>query len=146
MPVDRKEKIELLAEDFRALQQKVLKMGQDMSAKMQITLTEMIVLRIVGEHADISIKELASMLGITSSAATQQVDNLVRKGYLVREPDARDRRSLKINLSPQATKKISLLKRRGMNQLNSVFAALDDDEFAAYCALTRKIADRVLER
>ena len=132
-------------EDYHSLQQKVMKMGQNMSAKLQITLTEMVVLRIVKEHEGINIKELASILGGTSSAATQQVDNLVRKGYVVRAPDVNDRRSQRVSLSPETTKKINVLKRQGVGQLNSIFAALDDEEFSAYCALTRKIVNQVLE-
>jgi DNA-binding MarR family transcriptional regulator len=144
--LDRKSKIEDLVGDFRALHQKMAKMGQDLSAKLQITFTEMIVLRIVEDHEGIGIKELAGILGITSSAATQQVDGLVRKGYLVRTAGERDRRSLQISLSPEMTKKINVLKRQGIVRLNSVFAALDDEEFLSYCALSKKIANQVLEK
>ena len=144
--LDRKSKIEDLVEDFHALHQKMLKMGQDFSVRLQITFTEMLVLRIVKEREGIGIKELASILSITSSAATQQVDNLVRKGFLVRAADATDRRSLRISLSPEMTKKAGVLKRQGISKLNAVFAALNDEEFLTYCALSKKIANRVLER
>ena len=144
--LDRKSKIEDLVGDFRALHQKMVKTGQDLSAKLQITFTEMIVLRIVEDHAGIGIKELAGILGITSSAATQQVDGLVRKGYLVRAAAAQDRRSLQISLSPEMAKKINVLKRQGVSKLNSVFAALNDEEFLTYCALSKKIANQILER
>ena len=46
----------------------------------------------------ISLKQLAERLGITSAAASEMVDTLVKKGVLIRSVDPRDRRAIAIDV------------------------------------------------
>lgn len=51
-----------------------------------------------------SIKELAEQLGTTSGAVSQIIEKMVRKGPLTRVQDEKDRRSVRIMLSPDGQK------------------------------------------
>lgn len=54
----------------------------------------------IGETPGLSIAELASILGLTHSATVRLVDDLGRRGLVLREP-ARDRRSIRVGLTAQ---------------------------------------------
>ena len=97
--LDRKEQIAGFIENFHAVYQAMFKVVPFFLNELNITYTQMIILDFVRENEGISLKKLADTMGITSSAATQQVNNLVKKGYLVREENSVDRRLLKIRLS-----------------------------------------------
>ena len=48
-----------------------------------------------------TVADIASYLGVTKQAASQLVDHLVERGYVVRSPHARDRRSSLLALTPR---------------------------------------------
>ena len=144
--LDRKRKIENLLEDFRAVQHRMVKAGQAFSNELKITPTQFILLHIVSDNEGMSIKELASIMSMTSSAATQQVDNLVRKGYLIREGSIEDRRTLRISLADKAKKQLDALKVQHLEKMYSVYNVLTDEEFLTYCELNEKIANQLLEK
>jgi len=50
------------------------------------------------QESQISVNELATRLNITKSAASRTVDDLVKKGYLKRNPNSNDRRYVDIEL------------------------------------------------
>lgn len=143
---DRKRQIESLQEDLRAIRQKIARYSLSLSSELKITFTQFIILDIISENDGISIKELAGLMGITSSGATQQVDSLVKKGYLVRRGRQEDRRSLKISLSENMKKQLNTLKTRHMENLSSIYEVLSDNELGIFCELNRKIASRILEK
>ena len=63
----------------------------------------------------ISVNELATRLNITKSAVSRTVDDLVNKGYLVRNPNPNDRRYVDIELTEKGQKafrEIELNSRR----------------------------------
>jgi DNA-binding MarR family transcriptional regulator len=143
---DRDKLIEGLIEDFHAIRHKLVLDGQLFSDENQITLSQLIVLRIAAKYDGISIKKIAGKLGITSSAVTQLVSGLVNKGYLKREGSEVDRRSLRVGVSGQGREKIEALKIQGLEKLTSMFDVFDDEELEKYCELNKKIADRILSR
>ena len=112
----------------------------------QITFSQLVVLRIASQYDGIGIKEIAAKLSITSSAVTQLVDGLAKKGYLKREGSPEDRRALKIGLSDQGKEKINALRIKSLEKLSSIFDVFDDEELAKYCELNKKIADKILSR
>ena len=67
---------------------------------LQTTLAEAKVMGCVLFSPDgCSVKEIADRLGITRGAVSQIVEKMVRKGPLVRVPDEKDRRAVRITLS-----------------------------------------------
>jgi len=47
-----------------------------------------------------TLADLARHMGVTASTMSLNVERLVRRGYLLRQRDARDRRRLRLRLSP----------------------------------------------
>jgi len=89
-----------------------------------------------------SVKDVALSLGITSSAATQLVDGLVKSGYVVRKTHQEDRRRVTLALSPKTKKKVEQMREKGVEHFLQFFKALNDSEFETYMRLNKKIIEK----
>ncbi len=144
--LDRKEQITGLIDNFRAVYKAMAKVAPSFLNELNITYAQMIILSLVKEHEGLSLKELAGILGITSSAATQQVNNLVKRGALVREESNADRRFIKIRLSGEMDKQVEVFEAKFMDQFPQFFTELNDEELALYCKLNGRIVKQILQR
>ena len=140
---NRRKTIEEITEALYLIRRKIASEMHLLSDEMQMTHTQWIVLHHVRKSGIINIKNLANLLAITSSAATQIVDGLVKKGLLLRKRNAEDRRILNIELSAKARGKFDSIKSASLNTLSSLFDALDDEELQNYRDLNNKIASRI---
>jgi DNA-binding MarR family transcriptional regulator len=68
-------------------------------ADRDISLAQMHLLEVVGNHGELRMKELSEKLGVTTGTLTVMVHRLVTKGYLVKEKDADDKRSYFVKLT-----------------------------------------------
>ena len=136
---DRRKLIEKSIESIYAIKSKIVAEMHLYFNVMQITHSQWMVLQIVKKNVNISIKDLAGILGITSSATTQIVDSLVNKEFLLRKRNPDDRRVLKVALTEKSSTQLDLLKSKSFSTLSSLFDALDDDELLVYCELSNKI-------
>jgi DNA-binding MarR family transcriptional regulator len=142
----RKNQIENLIQMFHVIRRKTLTGTFMLSPQNQIPNSQWIILHIVFHNEGIGIKELSTTLGISSSAATQLVDSLVKQGHLVREVSPDDRRALKIKLSVKTKKAINKSKTEAFAKVDSLFDVLSDEELQTYCDLSKKIIDRILNQ
>lgn len=128
------------------IKRKIASEMHHLSDEMQITHPQWIVLHHVRKSGMINIKDLANLLGITSSAATQIVDGLVKKELLLRKRNEEDRRILNIELSGKAISKFNSIKSTSLNTLSALFDVLDDGELRDYRDLNNKIASRIPDK
>lgn len=136
----RKKQIEELLSNIRYFKQKIF-IGTPPNIKNDgITASQWFVLRYLAKNEGAALKEAAKSLGITSSAATQLVVSLVRKGYVIRETGKKDRRELRLMLSEKSKKHIAELRNNRIKKLEHIFNVLNDEEFESYCRLFNKIA------
>lgn len=141
--IDRKKIIEEIIETLYTIRRKIAAEMQLLFKEIQITHPQWIVLHYVKKNGIINIKCLANVLCITSSAATQIVDGLVKKGLLIRKRNIEDRRILNIGLSTKAKEQFDLIKNKSFNTLSSLFDILDDKELQEFHDLNNKIAARI---
>lgn len=67
----------------------------------KISLPQMHLLEVVGNHEVLRMKELSEKLGVTTGTLTVMVHRLVTKGYLVKERDSQDKRSYFVKLTEE---------------------------------------------
>lgn len=135
---NRRRLIETIFENFYAIRQKIASELNLSFDEMQLTYSQWLVLNLVRKNKSINIKDLAELLDITSSAATQIVDGLVNKGLLSRKRSKTDRRVLEIALLKKSINQL----RRGMNKISPIFDMLDDDELLKFCELNSRISGK----
>jgi DNA-binding MarR family transcriptional regulator len=69
------------------------------SQDVDLTFTQYLILKKAQQLGPVSATELARSVELDGGAMTRQLDQLERKGYLLRTPHAQDRRALRIELT-----------------------------------------------
>ena len=137
--MDRKKSIKnllLLMEDFgRMMITKKIKL----TPSSIISNSQMDVLLIIFFHGYQSVKGLAEKLHVTSSAASQLVNILVKDGLLMRAEDEIDRRIIRLELTKKADHMLEEEKKIRMKHGRSLFAGLNDNELEQLCKLQMKM-------
>lgn len=77
------------------IEEKCLKIGEF----SDLSITEMHVIDNIGINRERTMSDTAKDLRITSGTLTTAIDNLIKKGYVVRERSLEDRRVVKIKLT-----------------------------------------------
>ena len=90
---------------------------------------------------EISIKQIGELLNITSSAATQLVESLVRKGFMQRLHMEDDRRGVHVLLTPEGAERFKKFKDAHMDFLEKRLSVLTDEELTIMVALRQKVID-----
>lgn len=92
-----------------------------------------------------SLKSLAKRAQITSSASTQLVNDLVKKGFLSRVEDTVDRRMLQLEMTARGKSVFtSMLKQRAKDSM-AIFQALTDKELHQLENIQKKVTNRLRE-
>ena len=141
--INRRKTIEEITEALYAIRRKIAEEMQLLFNEMQITHPQWIVLHHVKKNGIINIKCLANVLIIDSSAVTQIVNGLVKKGLLIRHRNTEDRRILNVELSAKAKEQFDLIKNKSFNTLSLLFDIFDDKELQEFRDLNNKVAARI---
>ncbi|MEA1959815.1 MAG: MarR family transcriptional regulator [Bacillota bacterium] len=130
MQANRADLIQEIFENMIFIQKKI---SSSLSpADCSVPPAQAIVLHIVASHESLSIKGIAELLQVSSSAATQMVDTLVKSGLLLREADAKDRRTLKIRLTDLGESKFVELRKLKLNSIGQTLSPLSDQELKTF--------------
>ncbi len=97
---------------------------------------------IIARHQDegISVKELAHIANITPGAITQVVDVLITKDLVRRERDPRDRRIIRLKLTPSARSQMKEFRKDFLGPVTRRFDVLSTDELKELVALITKVS------
>jgi len=140
---NRKQLIEEIIKSFRALKRKILSESQWGLEKCPITPAQAQLLFIVMRHQNISVKELAEKLSVSSSAVAQLIEDLAKEGYLIRKNNPKDHRLVQIAPSEKAIDQIKKFKSCFVKKIATLFDNLSDDELIQYNKLNKKILRKI---
>ncbi len=143
--VNRKKIIENIFQNMYALRH-TLAVGYHPKKEISITPSQACVLRFVAENASVNVKTIAEALHISSSAATQLIDGLVNKKYLIRKSNLNDRRAIAVSLSENAKKLLHEFKKHGLQKMVKIFSVLTYEELSYYALLNEKIIQSVMNK
>lgn len=104
-----------------------------------VTLSQQVILLMVAARGAVGVKEIAEAQMISSSAATQAVDALVKKGYLLRSQDKRDRRATIVALGPEYEQIVNKRVGNAAAYLTPIFSSLTKEELEEYERLNHKL-------
>jgi DNA-binding MarR family transcriptional regulator len=140
--INRKKIIEEIAHDFHAMKNKIHAKSMEL-CKGNITHSQRFVLFLVGQKKELTIKDVSQMLGISSSASSQLVNELVKHGYVVKKKGKEDQRESGLMLSQKGKKQIIIMKREYLKMMSELFTALSDAELESFLILNRKIVTNI---
>ncbi|MDP2891527.1 MAG: MarR family transcriptional regulator [Bacillota bacterium] len=90
-----------LREYIRRIQRRLGLVDENGKSCCGITLSQCHSLVEIGRAGAISLVDLATEMGLDKSTLSRTVENLVQKGYAIRETDARNRRYVVIKLTEE---------------------------------------------
>lgn len=70
----------------------------------------------------------------------------MRKGYVTRQDDPKDRRSVRLELSPKGKKHLTATNEKRITEMAGLFDALTDSELKEYLRLQKKILSKFLHK
>lgn len=97
---------------------------------MGLSLPQLRILFRVRSRPGIDLGGLAAELSISASAASQQVEKLVERGLLSRQPDPADRRRLSLELTERGRLSTRAISSAADQYLRQLLDNLTDDELA----------------
>lgn len=102
-------------------------------------------LHLLFHHSQASVKETADYLGVSKSAVTQLADPLVAKGFVVRQNDQKDRRIVRMSLTPEGIQELKKLAKYKFDGVRAAINTLDDKDLEKLYKLYQKMAIKIKE-
>jgi len=98
------------------------------------------------EREPLMLRELARHMGVTASTMSLQIEQLVRKGYVIRERDAGDGRKLKLRLSEDGARVREANSVLDAERVAKMLDRLSEEELAAGLAGLALLAKAAMQQ
>jgi len=115
-------------ESIRILERKLGLLNKQDVCYSEVTLAQCHALVEIGRSKAISLKELASILGLDVSTMSRTVDSLVKKEFIVRAPSKTDRRSVVIELTDKGLYIFNDIENTMDEQFESIFKQISQED------------------
>ena len=102
--------------------------NQRVADRLGINYTDQQVLNLVDLLSDAKPGALAELTGLTTGGITMSLDRLGKAGYVRRERNPRDRRSVIIRMAPERRRKILELHQTAGQVMAKIFAGYREEE------------------
>lgn len=106
-----------------------------------VTLHQLEVLRTLARRGRVTMHELAALLGVGPSSATQLVDRLINRELVERHTDPGDRRLVWIVATRRAAEVTSQFTEMKREIVRTLAGGLSDAELSTFVDLLAKLAD-----
>jgi MarR family transcriptional regulator, organic hydroperoxide resistance regulator len=113
--------------------------NQQIADRVGLRLTDMQCINALELMGPSTPGELARFTGLTTGGVTVMLDRLEKGGYLKREPNPRDRRSVLVQLNPTKAKKMQAFYGEVNQRMANLLEATPDRELRAVVDLLSKM-------
>jgi DNA-binding MarR family transcriptional regulator len=111
--------------------------------RIGLTRSQWQVLSLLHRRPGVSQAELADLLEVERATAGRTIDRLERKNWVVRRPDAADRRINRLHLTDEAERAQAAMGRIAADMLDDAMAALAEDERQVLADLLERMKARL---
>jgi DNA-binding MarR family transcriptional regulator len=133
-----KESAQELAYLLVRLNRKIFEKHRCAASKFELTPTQWYILRIL-KQSPRNPSEIAEILGTTRSAVSQQIDALIRKGFLESLEEDSDRRKRSMRITAKAEMLFKKAEEMLTESINEAFSVLDEEELKILAGLLKKV-------
>ncbi len=140
------EEIRHFREIIRRLQRNLSWQSKSDAACCGITVAQCHVLMEIGKVNEISIVDLASILGLDKSTLSRTIDGMVETGLVERVPNPEDRRYLKLTLTEQGKNLYDSINCTFDQYYQDVFAAIPPDKHQQVTESLNLLARAIAEK
>jgi DNA-binding MarR family transcriptional regulator len=109
-------------------------------AKEDVTVPQWVLLRTLYSHDNITLNQLAQLIGLDKSSVSRMVERLVQR-KLVNRDEGNDRRSLGLGLTPDARKLVPRLAKHADQNDASFFKTLSQKQRKEFLGTIKQLLD-----
>lgn len=117
--------------DFEQLFATMMQLGKLMSQQTQetheeriATMLQLMALQFLKEQPNGTVSELAKLLELSKSSATQLIERLAKAGLVERINDKEDRRIVRLVITEDGEKEFLALKKKLMKKMQKIFSKI----------------------
>lgn len=117
--------------DFEQLFSTMMQLGKLMSQQTQetheertATMLQLMALQFLKEQPNGTVSELAKLLELSKSSATQLIERLAKAGLVKRINDKEDRRIVRLVITENGEKEFIALKKKLMEKMQKIFSKI----------------------
>ena len=111
-----------------------------------ITLPQFFILNMLEREDALRMTDIAHTLGVTTAAATGIVDRLVKSSYAVRVYDTRDRRIIKIRLSPKGRELVFRINKQKKHNIIEIFGKIPSEDRDSFLKILMRVHEIVTQK
>lgn len=146
-PSTRAETLQNISNAWRGIKQHMhVRIGERVRAERVTSLPQCMALGSICARTDMTVKKIAELLGITSPAATQLIQELASQDLVKKVPNPEDSRSLLLHPTAAGKRNLAKTDKIVTQEFEKILTSLTDDELAEYARLTKKIATTIYEK
>ena len=122
------DKVKLFRESTRELERNLEKLNSSDCCQCNVNTSQCFLVVEIGRKPGIFVKELAELLKMDKSAVSRSVEELVQKGYVLREPSTRDRRCVVLNLTDEGMARFNTIEKDMNMKFKRVFSMIPKEK------------------
>jgi DNA-binding MarR family transcriptional regulator len=139
----RRELLEELASVGRAHSDATVLFHAALAERVGLNPTDWKAMSVLQARGPLSAGEIAHATGLTTAAVTALIDRLERRRFVRRAGDARDRRRVLVEVTPDAVQTFSVLLESTSRSLARLWRSFSTDELAVIAAFLRRNTERL---
>ena len=120
--------VKMFREYTRRLERNLENMNTSDCCQCSVTTSQCFFVVEIGRNPGICVKDLANVLKLDKSAVSRTVEELVQKGYVVREASKTDRRSVVLTLTKEGQDRFKKIENDMYKKFKSVFSYIPKDK------------------
>ncbi len=122
------DKVKIFRECTRELERNLDIMNSTDCCQCSVTTSQCFIVVEIGRDPGISVKELASVLKLDKSAVSRAVEELVQKGFVIRESSKTDRRRVVLSLTEEGEARFTKIENDMYEKYKKVFSRIPKDK------------------
>jgi DNA-binding MarR family transcriptional regulator len=138
-----REFLEIVPQTMWSIRAEVRNAAKKKKARQALSVTQVRVLALLhaGRSRTVTNGELAERIGLSAPSMSRLVDGLVRRGFVTRRPQARDRRQVALALSSSGLRYFLAIRKTVEATFSRHFASLDPERAEALSRGLRILAE-----
>jgi DNA-binding MarR family transcriptional regulator len=106
-----------------------------------LSLPQIHAVNVTREHGQVTITELADMLGVSPPSASAMVDRLVEKGVFEREQSREDRRKVVVSVSPNALEQFEVIEKNILQSFIELVEGIGPETAGKWCEVLKRVRE-----
>jgi len=106
-----------------------------------LSLPQIHAVNVTRERGQVTITELADMLGVSPPSASAMVDRLVEKGVFEREQSREDRRKVVVSVSPKALEQFEVIEKNILQSFIELVEGIGPETAGKWCEVLKRVRE-----